>query len=88
MWTSVRLNDGKTEKYGFGWRLDEIRGHRIIKHGGSWQGFNTHISRYVGDRLTVIVLANLDGARPAEIVKGVAGLYIPDLASGNAKLSD
>jgi CubicO group peptidase (beta-lactamase class C family) len=88
MWTSVRLNDGKTEKYGFGWRLDEIRGHRIIKHSGSWQGFNTHISRYVGDRLTVIVLANLDGARPAEIVKGVAGLYIPDLASGNAKLSD
>jgi len=39
----------------------------------------------VGDRLTVIVLANLDGARPGDIVKGVAGLYIPDLASGNAK---
>jgi len=88
MWTPVRLNDGKTEKYGFGWRLDEIRGHRIIEHGGSWQGFNTHISRYVGDRLTVIVLANLDGARPGDIVKGVAGLYIPDLVSENAELSD
>ena len=88
MWTPVRLNDGKTEKYGFGWRLDEIRGHRIIEHGGSWQGFNTHISRYMGDRLTVIALANLDGARPGDIVHGVAGLYIPDLAPGNAKLSD
>jgi len=88
MWTPVKLNNGTTEKYGFGWRLEEIRGHRIIEHGGSWQGFNTHISRYVGDRLTVIALANLDGAHPEEIVKGVAGLYIPDLAPGNAELSD
>jgi oligopeptidase B len=80
MWTPIRLNDGKTEKYGFGWRPDEIRGHQIIEHGGSWQGFNTHISRYVDDKLTVIALANLDGADPGDIVHAVAGLYVPDLA--------
>ena len=87
MWTPVKLNDGKTEKYGFGWRLDEIRGHRIIEHGGSWQGFNTHISRYVGDRLTVIALDNLDGSSPGDIVHGVAGLYVPDLAPEKAGVS-
>jgi CubicO group peptidase (beta-lactamase class C family) len=27
MWTPIRLNNGKTEKYGFGWRPDEVRGH-------------------------------------------------------------
>ncbi len=88
MWTPVKLNNGATEKYGFGWRPDEIRGHKIIEHGGSWQGFNTHISRYVNDRLTVIALANLDGSNPGDIVHGVAGLYVPDLAPGNAEVSD
>lgn len=79
MWTPIRLNDGKTEKYGFGWRPDEIHGHRIIEHGGSWQGFNTHISRYVDDKLTVIALTNLDGANPGSIVHGIAGIYVPAL---------
>ena len=87
MWTPIRLNNGKTEKYGFGWRPDEVRGHRIIEHGGSWQGFNTHISRYVNDRLTIIALANLDGADPGDIVHGVAGLYIPDLTPEKAEVS-
>ncbi len=80
MWTPIRLNDGKTEKYGFGWRPDAVRGHRIIEHGGSWQGFNTHISRFVDDKLTVIALTNLDGANPGSIVHEVAGLYNPELA--------
>jgi CubicO group peptidase (beta-lactamase class C family) len=81
MWTPVKLNDGKTYPYGFGWRVHEMNGHRLIEHGGSWQGFTTGISRYVGDKLTVVALCNLDSrhARPEEIIHGVAGLYVPAL---------
>jgi len=81
MWTPVKLNDGKPYPYGFGWRVHEINGHRLIEHGGSWQGFTTGISRYVGDKLTVVALCNLDSrhARPEEIIHGVAGLYVPAL---------
>jgi len=81
MWTPVKLNEGKTYPYGFGWRVHEMNGHRLIEHGGSWQGFTTGISRYVGDKLTVVALCNLDSrhARPEDIIHGVAGLYVSAL---------
>jgi len=81
MWTPVKLNDGKTYPYGFGWRVAERNGHRLIEHGGSWQGFTTGISRYVDDKLTVVALTNLDSrhSRPDDIIHGVAGIYIPAL---------
>jgi CubicO group peptidase (beta-lactamase class C family) len=80
MWTPVKLNSGKTYPYGFGWGFGEINDHRIIEHGGSWQGFNTHVARYVDDKVTVVVLTNLSGARPGYIAHAVAALYDQDLA--------
>jgi CubicO group peptidase (beta-lactamase class C family) len=75
MWTPVKLNNGKTSAYGFGWSLSEVRGHRIVEHGGAWQGFKSCIARYVDDKLTVVVFANLSQANPGRIVYGVAGIY-------------
>src|SRR5215813_9193372 len=80
MWTPVKLNDGKTQQYGFGWGFGNARGHRIIEHGGAWQGFTTYIARYVDDKLTIIVLTNLAGANPGKIAHGIAGLYNAELA--------
>jgi CubicO group peptidase (beta-lactamase class C family) len=80
MWTPVKLVNGRTQAYGFGWAFGDVNGHRLIEHGGAWQGFTTHIARYVDDKLTVIVLTNLAGARPDTIAHGVAGLYDPQLA--------
>ncbi|HZS05166.1 MAG TPA: serine hydrolase domain-containing protein [Blastocatellia bacterium] len=80
MWTPVKLTSGKTHPYGFGWGFGEVRGHRIIEHGGTWQGFKSHIARYVDDRLTVVVFANLAQANPTKIAHGVAGLWSPALA--------
>jgi len=80
MWTAVKLNNGKTYPYGFGWSLGEVRGHRIIEHGGAWQGFKAMISRYVDDQLTVIVLANLSEANESKLARGVAAIYNPELA--------
>lgn len=79
MWTPVKLNDGKTAPYGFGWFLGEVNGHRLIEHGGAWQGFKSDIARYVDDRLTVILFANLIQASPDKLAHGVAGLYNPAL---------
>ncbi len=79
MWTPVKLNDGKTEAYGFGWEVGEVRGRRVLSHGGAWQGFKTHILRAVDDKVTVIVLANLAGARPGRITNGIARIYVPEL---------
>ncbi len=75
MWTPVRLNDMSTHGYGFGWALDSLDGHRAVSHGGSLPGFRAEMARFPDDSLTVIVLTNADGARPAEIAEGVARAY-------------
>ncbi len=79
MWTPVKLNGGKTEPYGFGWQISDVRGHHVVHHGGAWQGFTMSIARYVDDKLTVIVMTNLAGARPGRIGKVIAGLYNAEL---------
>jgi CubicO group peptidase (beta-lactamase class C family) len=81
MWTPVKLNSGKTSPYGFGWRVTEVNGHRLLEHGGAWQGFTMHISRYVDDKLTIIVMTNLDSghSNPGKIAQGVAAFYVPTL---------
>jgi len=79
MWTPVTLNNGKTYPYGFAWDVTEVHGHRLVDHGGAWQGFTAFIGRYLDDRLTVIALINLDSehADGDKIGHNVAGIYIP-----------
>jgi CubicO group peptidase (beta-lactamase class C family) len=81
MWTPFKLNDGQPNKdgYGFGWFVHHARGHRVIEHEGAWQGFTTNISRYVDDKLTIVVLTNLAGAEPDKITHKLAGLYVKEL---------
>ena len=81
MWTPAKLANGQPNsgRYGFGWFVQEVQGHRLIEHEGAWQGFKTAISRYVNDKLTVVVLTNLAEAEPYTIAHGVAAFYIPDL---------
>ena len=89
MWTVFPLNDGKPNSgnYGFAWAIGKQNGHRVIEHGGAWQGFTTYIGRYVDDGLTVLVLTNLDSghARPGKIGHEVAALYNPALELQKAK---
>jgi len=80
MWTPVRLNNNRTADYGFGWSLGQVNGHRIIEHGGAWQGFTSYIARYVDDKITIIVLDNLAGGNAGKIARHVAAIYNPELA--------
>lgn len=84
MWTPVRLNDGKTSPYGYGWQVGDIRKHHFVGHGGGIHGFTSFILRLVEDKLTVIVLANT-GANPQGIAAGVAGHFIPGLTLNSIK---
>jgi len=76
MWTPVRLSDGSSYPYGFGWELGERGGRRHIGHGGSLPGFRATYARFPDDRLTVIVLANADEVDREAIVKGIADIYL------------
>jgi CubicO group peptidase (beta-lactamase class C family) len=78
MWTVAKLTNGQPNsgQYGFGWFIRAKGGHRVLDHGGAWQGFETHISRYVDDRLTVVVLTNLEDADPGRVADHVAEIYL------------
>jgi D-alanyl-D-alanine carboxypeptidase len=88
MWTSVKLNSGGSFPYGFGWGMDERRGHRMITHTGIT---GTEYSRFPEDRLTVVVLTNLGrnlgttGVDAWGIAQGVAGRFIPTLLLSSLK---
>ncbi|MCI0415735.1 beta-lactamase family protein [bacterium] len=79
MWTSVKLKNGTSYPYGFGWRIGFQRGHRVIEHSGHWQGFSTAICRYPDFGLTVIVLANLADIASLSFAEEVAGVQEPEL---------
>jgi N-acyl-D-amino-acid deacylase len=78
--TPARLNSGKTYPYGMGWAIEERGGQPLQQHGGAWQGFKTQLSRFIGDSLDIIVLANSAEADPGRIADGIAAIIDPALA--------
>src|SRR5262249_49349648 len=55
---------------GYGLFVDGVRnGYTVIEHGGGIEGFNTQMSYCPDDKLTVIVLGNLNGSAPGEIAQ-------------------
>src|SRR5439155_26140763 len=76
MWTAANLNNGKPTKYGFGWFIDSVEGHKNIGHGGSTSGFSASIQRFPDDKLAVIILTNTDEQIATTLVKKNASFYI------------
>ncbi len=81
MWTNARLNNGEiVPGYGLGFGLTPFRGHRRIGHVGGAEGFAAAISRFVDDKVTVIVLSNADQKGfiiSDEVANEIASLYFP-----------
>jgi hypothetical protein len=81
MWTPAKLSDGEEASYGFGWNIEKnALGHRLIEHGGAWQGFATYIGRHPDEHLSVVVFCNRAGANATYIANNVAGYFVPGLA--------
>src|SRR4051812_25119558 len=60
--------------YAFGLAVSTQNGRKVIEHGGGIEGFNTQLSYYPDDKLTVVVLANVNGNAPNEIARKLAAL--------------
>lgn len=85
MWQATTLNDGQSEPYGFGWRLDPYRSVARRWHGGGIPGFSTHVVRFVNEQLTIVILTNLDKSGAAQIAESIAELYVPILKDKSPK---
>jgi hypothetical protein len=60
--------------YAFGLQVDRVGGHKIIDHGGGIEGFNTELAYYPDDKLTLVVLGNVNGNAPQEIARKLAAV--------------
>ena len=76
MWTPAKLPDGKSTKYGFGWYVDTLEGHKNIGHGGSTSGFSATIQRFPDDKLAIIILTNTDEAVATPMAKKIATFFL------------
>ncbi|UJR34647.1 hypothetical protein I4U23_027424 [Adineta vaga] len=80
MWSPVKLNNGSTYPYGFGWTLARAKnGMRIVEHGGAWQGFKSFVIRILEEKLTIVLFANLGETEIEELAKLVLHFYKPEL---------
>jgi D-alanyl-D-alanine carboxypeptidase len=86
MWTPHPPNKGDNwEKLryvaGLGWWVLNYDNRRVVSHNGSILGFASNMTRFMDDKITVIVLFNLDKiSRPDAIAKEIAGYYCPELS--------
>ena len=55
------------EDYACGLMVHMVNGRKVIEHGGGIEGFNTMLAYYPQDKLTVVVLGNINGTAPEDI---------------------
>jgi CubicO group peptidase (beta-lactamase class C family) len=67
--------------YGLGLVVQTVNGRKLIEHAGSIEGFNSHLAHYPGSGITVVVLANINGAAATKL----AG-QLGDLAHGDREV--
>ncbi len=86
MFTPAKLKNGSfayndwNGYFGLGWFIDDYFGHREINHGGTFiTGFHANISRFVDEKLTIIILTNGVLSDPSTIGYAIAGIYNPNL---------
>ncbi len=79
MWVPTVVQDGTPVEYGFGWRVGERNGHRLISHDGVSPGFTALAEWYPSDELAVVVLTNIVPGKLTEITQRIAGLYVEAL---------
>jgi D-alanyl-D-alanine carboxypeptidase len=81
IWKQFQFNGGDLSPYGFGWRISDVRGHKLIGHTGQTAGFGAAIFRYVENDLTVIALTNLgELGMGGMLATGVAKIYLPTMS--------
>ncbi len=64
------------ETYGFGFRIDEYRGHKRYHHSGSTSGFRNHMQQFPEDRLSIIILTNRAEPDVEPLAEKVADLFL------------
>ena len=81
MQTPVRVNDGSTRPYGFGFGIDAVGGHPVFSHNGGTDGFAATNAMFPRDGESIVVLENLALASPARVSAAIFAAEHPDVTA-------
>lgn len=76
MWTPQKTRDGRETSYGLGWSLSEERGRREVFHTGGQPRVSTLLYLRPQERLAIVLLSNLEGARLIGLARQIADLAL------------
>jgi CubicO group peptidase (beta-lactamase class C family) len=63
-------------RYGYGWRVSEHGGKRIVMHTGETIGFRNALVRFPDQRLGIVVLTNRNEGEALELALRIAGVLL------------
>ena len=64
--------------YGYGWMRNTEYKRDRVSHGGGVEGFLTHFARYPHDRVTIVVLSNLQTSSITKIEQDLAAIVFDE----------
>jgi hypothetical protein len=70
MYTPNRSN------YGYGWKIEERNGRRVIYHPGFISGAVTHLAYYPDRQSVIVVLSNMERTS-ADAIANEIGTWLP-----------
>jgi CubicO group peptidase (beta-lactamase class C family) len=76
MWTPYRLNNGKLGEFSAGWMTDPVNGHTMVYHIGAGMA---QYSSLVDERISLILLTNMQATKVKELSLGILKCYVPDI---------
>jgi len=68
--------DDAAVRYGFGWRISEHAGQRVVSHTGETMGFRNAIVRFPDRHLAVVVLTNRNEGTPYRTALAIADMFL------------
>jgi tetratricopeptide (TPR) repeat protein len=72
----VAYNSGQVGQWGMGWEVLDRPSHRAV---GMTGGSRAALFLYPDDGVGVVVLTNLSGAAPEDLIDEIAALYVPGM---------
>lgn len=74
------------DSYGYGWAIGTQLGRRAEVHAGAINGYSSLIERYPDDRVTIILLSNLDGKEYTSTALQIAGMIFEQTSGSTSDL--
>jgi len=75
MWTAQRTQSGQETDYGLGWEFPKDRDvQKVVYHRGDQRGVSTVLYMIPDRHISVIIMTNLEGAKPLDLAIRVANI--------------